>query len=334
MDLHLRRAAQRLRNVNWGDLYRPAPTGRARVATTAMMVAAIGLTITLPVRSARFGSGTTESSAEAAVSDALRALELSPELQKKLNELLSSIEQQRLTASEAAAKAGDLRDLLDQLAKLDPAMLKDLEKAAAANAGAEAQKLDAKALAERVKRDARAQNLPSDLKKALEEAARQLDAAKRSENAAAEQQTGPPGDAAPDAAQQSGGDKTAKGDAAQSTSVQMSREAGGAAAAAQMMMTGTGSASMDPNPGQGDARKAGTLSAIEQALKRELVEAASDQLGDNVTTEIHKKTEQGRATASFTRAAAATFDRGHASAPPPVPDARRAQVHTYFIRKQ
>ena len=116
--------------------------------------------------------------------------------------------------------------------------------------------------------------------------------------------------------------------------MQIARESGASAGAAQAMMTGAGAASTDPNPGQGAKNGGGKLTAIEQALKRELVEAASDQLGDNVTTEIHRKTEQGRATASFTHAAAATFDRGHASAPPPVPDARRAQVQTYFIRKQ
>jgi hypothetical protein len=261
-------------------------------------------------------------------------LELSAELQKKLEELLSGIELNKLSAADAAAKAGDLKELLAQLAQLDPELLKNLEKAAAANTGSDAQKMDAKSMAERVKRDAAAPNLPADLKKALQEIAKQLEQAKKSENAAAEQPSGPPG-ASSEAPPQSAGDSNAKGEPTESSSIQMAREAGASAGAAQTMMTGTGAASNDPNPGRGNDRNgAGRLSAIEQALKRELVEAASDQLGDNVTTEIHRKTEQGRATASFTHAAAATFDRGHASAPPPVPDSRRAQVQNYFIRKQ
>ena len=117
--------------------------------------------------------------------------------------------------------------------------------------------------------------------------------------------------------------------------MQMSREASAARGRAADDDDRQRRVEQRPEPRAGrDKNGGGKFSAIEQALKRELIEAASDQLGDNVTTEIHKKTEQGRATASFTHAAAATFDRGHASAPPPVPEARRAQVQTYFIRKQ
>jgi hypothetical protein len=97
------------------------------------------------------------------------------------------------------------------------------------------------------------------------------------------------------------------------------------------MMTARAPATTQPRPGSKNGEE---VHRDRTGIKRELIEAASDQLGDNVTTEIHKKTEQGRATASFTHAGAATFDRGHASAPPPVPDARRAQVQNYFIRKQ
>jgi len=215
-------------------------------------------------------------------------------------------------------------------------MLKKLEKGdVSANTGADERKVDAKTLADRVKRDAAAPNLPADLKKALQDIANQLDRAKKTDNAAGQQQgDGPPG---PQPAAPGDGPKIqppSGGESAEASSMQIARESGASAGAAQAMMTGAGAASTDPNPGQGAKNGGGKLTAIEQALKRELVEAASDQLGDNVTTEIHRKTEQGRATASFTHAAAATFDRGHASAPPPVPDARRAQVQTYFIRKQ
>jgi hypothetical protein len=335
-ELHLHRAAQRLRDVNWARLYPPVPAIRARAATTVMMLAAIGLTVTLPSRSGRLVHASASAAGPAASSDTAKMLELSPELQKKLEELLSGIEQNKLSAADAAAKAGELKDLLAHLGKLDPEMLKKLQKSdMAANTGTDAKKMDAKSLAERAKRDAATPNLPADLKKALQEIADQLDKSKKSDNAAAQQQgDGPPG---PQPTASADGPKIqppSDGESVEAASMQMARESGASAGAAQAMMTGAGVNSTDPNPGQGAKNGGGKFSAIEQALKRELVEAASDQLGDNVTTEIRRKTEQGRATASFTHAAAATFDRGHASAAPPVPDARRAQVQTYFIRKQ
>jgi hypothetical protein len=51
-------------------------------------------------------------------------------------------------------------------------------------------------------------------------------------------------------------------------------------------------------------------------------------------TEARRKTERGEATAAFTGGAAATFDGARASAPPPVPETRRAGIQTYFTRKQ
>ena len=48
---------------------------------------------------------------------------------------------------------------------------------------------------------------------------------------------------------------------------------------------------------------------------------------------LRRKTEQGRSTVGFTQGAAGQFDKSRAAAPPPVPEARRSGVQSYFVRK-
>jgi hypothetical protein len=84
--------------------------------------------------------------------------------------------------------------------------------------------------------------------------------------------------------------------------------------------------------GAGSDNAAGTAANLE-ALKQEVVEASQDDTGDNVDAEIRRKTEHGDATVAFTRSGATASDRSRAAAPPPVPEARRSDVQTYFIRK-
>ena len=74
--------------------------------------------------------------------------------------------------------------------------------------------------------------------------------------------------------------------------------------------------------------------ALAQAFSHETVEASQDNPGDNVETEVRRKTEQGTSSIAFTHGAAGQFDKSRAAAPPPVPEARRSGVQTYFIRKQ
>jgi len=76
--------------------------------------------------------------------------------------------------------------------------------------------------------------------------------------------------------------------------------------------------------------------AIAQALKKETVEASEDMLGKNVQKEdIRRKTEASKSGMGFTKVApTATFDKSHATAPPPVPESRRPLLQNYFIRKQ
>jgi len=73
---------------------------------------------------------------------------------------------------------------------------------------------------------------------------------------------------------------------------------------------------------------------ISRALRHEVIEAAEDDVSSNVQTEARRKTERGQAGAAFTGSAAAAFDGARASAPPQVPEARRAGIQTYFSRKQ
>jgi hypothetical protein len=74
--------------------------------------------------------------------------------------------------------------------------------------------------------------------------------------------------------------------------------------------------------------------ALAAAFSHETVEASQDNPGDNVETDVRRKTEQGTSAVAFTRGAAGQFDKSRASAPPPVPEARRSSVQTYFVRKQ
>jgi hypothetical protein len=107
-----------------------------------------------------------------------------------------------------------------------------------------------------------------------------------------------------------------------------------------MMMMSSQDASQAGGPpgagvgGGGSEDTAGAAAAaIEAALKQEIVEASEDKAGDNVDTEIRRKTEHGNATVGFTGSASGQFDRSRAAAPPPVPEARRSGVQTYFVRK-
>jgi hypothetical protein len=64
-----------------------------------------------------------------------------------------------------------------------------------------------------------------------------------------------------------------------------------------------------------------------------VVEAAQDNAGDNIDTEIRRKSEEGSSQIAFTQGAAGQFDKSRAAAPPPVPEARRSGVQSYFVRK-
>jgi hypothetical protein len=117
----------------------------------------------------------------------------------------------------------------------------------------------------------------------------------------------------------------------------MVREAATDPGAAKMMMGG-GMMGGDSRPGQGGnngAQNGADALLFAQALRKELIEASADMQGQNVKKEedIRRKTEQGKSTLGFSRVAPGAFERSRADAPPAVPEARRALVQRYFIRK-
>jgi hypothetical protein len=125
----------------------------------------------------------------------------------------------------------------------------------------------------------------------------------------------------------------------QDLSIQFAKEANPGGGAGVMMMSDQQTDQGNGPPGagvggSGSQDTAGTGTTIEAALKEELVEADQDNPGSNVDTDIRRKTEHGNATVAFTNSASGKFDRSRIAAPPPVPDARRTGVQTYFIRKQ
>jgi len=338
-DFHLSEAAARTRAIDWAAVYRPARQPRVWSATMVMALAALIVSATLPARSASssgsaIGAGGASRAAKAAVGPQAAPLMLPPELQKKLEELLAGIENGKLTPTDALQRAGDLKDLLSLLAKqLDPELQKKLQDAAAQATSRGDKPVDASALAERARRDALDVSTPSELRDALEDLAKQLDKGAQTENAQAGAQSGSQKQGKGDISVQP--PQSANGDA-QDASMQFSRESAGAGAS-QASMVAMGLSSNDPNPGDGGRRGGGapeTPPELTQALRRETVEASKDTTGENITTETRRKTEQGHATASYTHAAAASFDRARSAAPPAVPELRRAQVRSYFIRKQ
>jgi len=124
----------------------------------------------------------------------------------------------------------------------------------------------------------------------------------------------------------------------QELSVQMARQADPGGGAGIMMMSNPGEKGSGP-PGSGvggsgsDESSAAAAAALAAAFKQEVVEASQDNAGDNIDTEVRRKSEQGSAKIGFTHGAAGQFDKSRAAAPPPVPEARRNGVQSYFIRK-
>ena len=99
-----------------------------------------------------------------------------------------------------------------------------------------------------------------------------------------------------------------------------------------------GSQSGDARTGAGGhngEKPPGADAKLAQALRKELLEAASDTPGENVNKDdLRRKTEQGKSAITYSGAGMpVTFDPSHASAPPPVPEARRSLVQSYFVRK-
>jgi hypothetical protein len=336
--LHLDRAAARAEKVDWKGLYPAVQARRAQIAAGVMVAATLVLSATLPERFGFRPEGAAiRETREAIPPDRLAEL-LPPELLKQLEALLAAAESANASPAQRAASAAELRALLAQLSQIkDAESLKALARTLDPNASKTALSAkDLKSLAERAKRTAEMASLSPEVRKALEKLSENLEDAS---DAAA----GPPQD--PQGAMAS--KESQRGEAAQSTgksdvdaaSIQSVKEASAGAGAGVIMMSNE-EAAMGGEPGLGVGggsapnNGGGQMAAIAQALKKETVEASTDTAGDNVLTDIRRKTEESAATVGFAKSASRSFDRSRAAAPPPVPEARRQGVQTYFIRKQ
>jgi hypothetical protein len=338
-DLHLERAAGRLSSVDWSRLYPIVRAPRARFASVLMIAGALALTFGLPQRaSARRPTGTPSSEATKAVPPGPLmqpdGILLPPELMAKLQELLNAAQSGNTEAAERLASNEELRELLNRLAQ-DPELLAKLARALAAadpKKGPTAKEL--KELAERARRAADMAAMSQDMREALEKMAEEAESAEAQESASNEE--GRP--MSSDGPQQGETGETNAASSMQELSVQMTRQADPGGGAGIMMMSNPGEKGSGP-PGAGvggsgsDEAAAAAAAALAAAFKQEVVEASQDNPGDNIDTEVRRKSEQGSSKMGFTHGAAGQFDKSRAAAPPPVPEARRNGVQSYFIRK-
>jgi hypothetical protein len=261
-------------------------------------------------------------------------LDLPDDLRKKLEALMAQLDAAAMEQS-PEVRAATLADLKEMMAKLDPAMQKKLEemlknKLSGPNPG------DGKIGNDQ--RGDRADNanggLPEDVKWALDNAAQRMAQAQNErqtneQNPAASTKTGEMG--APSA--------QAKTEMAGAPAPALVRESA-SDPGAKMMMSAGGPMGGDSQPGAGgqnqDAKGAAEALLVAQALRKELVEANADALGENVDKEdLRRKTEQGKSALGFTRVTpSGSYEPSRSTAPPPVPEARRPLLWNYFIRKQ
>ena len=337
---HIATAAQRLQSVNWIDLYPPFRAPRAKLGTAALIAATAAIVATMPQgNSERLeAAGPRPAQAGPPASAAGPAAMLDPELQQLLNELLAAAANGTLPPAEALANNSEMRDLLSKLNRMsDKDLLDALKRALAQNPDMDAKSAAAnlKTLSEQVNRSPDMMGgMSQELQEALEKLSDEMELAKPDEDgarAAAEE------GASSDSQQGQMGQSGAPG-GMEELSIQFSKEAEPAGGAAVVMMSSQDAAQPGGAPGAGvggagSQEAAASAAAIAAALKQETVEAAQDNAGRNVESEIRRKTEHGDATVAFTGGAAGTFDRSRAAAPPPVPEARRSGVQTYFIRK-
>ena len=337
-NLHLQRAADRLNTVNWSTLYPSVRAPRARAATAVFALAALALTVVLPERVsvARTASQSPAEQTTATPADRPIIAELlPPELLAQLKALLAAADIGDTTQADRLASSAELREFLNRLAA-DPDLLKKLAEALAAQDPKKAPTAkELKAMAERARKAADMASMSQDMRDALEKMADEAEMAEGKQ--AAETEDGDP--AAADASQKGEAAQSNSAGSMQDLSIQMSRQADDGGAAGIMMMSNADDQSAGP-PGSGvggsgsQEAAAAAAMALAEAFSHETVEASQDNPGDNVETEARRETEQGTSAIAFTRGAAGQFDKSRASAPPPVPEARRSGVQTYFVREK
>ena len=334
-EFHLDQARRRIGDVRWAELYPSARAGRAWVTTAALTAAAIVVMVTVP--RTQVPAIDPQLAAElAAVAD-----QLPPDLQKRLDELLTAVKAGEPGAAEASEAT--LAELKDLLSKLDPELQKklaDLAQQLREKDFKNADEGDQRAGAEDPESNA---GMPEDLRWAAEDLAARLANAKldrqtAEKNPSASSESGEKGAGSPQA-ENANAQQNQNG-------MQMMRQAASDPGASQLMMAAVGAMGGDSSsgpgknqgnncgPGSDPAQCPKEFASIAQALRKELIEASADMLGENIKTEdIRRKTEQGTSSLGFTRIAPpATLERSRAASPPAVPDARRPLLFNYFIR--
>ncbi len=325
--LHLDRAAAHLDSIDFAQLYPVARARSGRIATFVLVAITVLVVSVFPQRSQARANAAPSPAAPAATRTvtALEAEGVPPQLPQELEDLLAAIENGTFPGRMAGSESA-LQRMLSQLQTLnDPKALAALARAMAADhPRAEDSAQTMKALAERAKKDA-AMTPPSDIRDALDDLSKKLLDPERDTDSAGLEKSD-------DLQQQEGAELTG--------APQSARDA--TAIASLGMVSLSKQEASDPNapPGVGAGGASslpgtgGTMADVGKALRHEVIEANEDDISGDVQTDERRKTERGNATASFTRGAAGVFDGTHASAPPPVPETRRARIQTYFTRKQ
>lgn len=328
---HLERATARVDQVSWEQVYPPVKNPKVWAGSATMAVAAVALVLSSAWPSAKQmanGSGRPGDAEPVEMANAL------PEdLQKQLDELISAVQKGTMPLDAARAKVAEMRD---KMAALDPQMQAALAKAAQAKKPGDTGATDAKAadLAKRAEKAAANEDLPKDMKWSMQDLAAKLAKASQRQNEEGQQAGEKTGADAKE--QQAGAQQQSSAMKPEDASLQMTRSTATDSQSNQMMAS---TASPMGGEAKGDAKEGaakGRLSAPLDlaALRKETIQAEEDSMGSNVLSEMRRKSEQSHSTLAFTHAAPlANYDKSHATAPPQPPDALRALVKQYFIRK-
>jgi hypothetical protein len=328
-DYHLERAAGRLESVSWTAVYPPLKTARAFAGSAVLALAAVALVLTSAWPAARttvVPGGVTDDS------PALVTTRLPVDLQKQIDDLLKAVQAGTIPMDVARAKVNELRNAL---ADLNPKLQDALAKAAQAqsqkqgNTGSPSTDPKAADLASRAKDAADDGTLPKDMQWSMEDLAQKLANASQNGEPADKSNTGQ------DSQNSKAGEKPGGAAKMEAAGVQMTRSTESDAQSNQMMasmMSPMGSEKGANGPNDKKGRLGAPLDLA--AMRKETVEADADSQGANVLAEMRRKSEQSHATIAFSHVAPlATYDKSHAAPPPAPPDALRALVQQYFIRR-
>src|SRR5262249_15699345 len=331
IDFHLVRAAERLRAIDWSALYPSERAPREKTATALLTVLVLLTTLFVP--------GGSPLSARAPGDDAAGARRHSAPIPSGVlpSALLRQI-QALLDAAEGrngrSLTEAEVRDLLAKLDELRAGTADPVPRGA--DPKKELSKADVKALAERARRDSENASLEPEVRDSLSDLANKLSDEPQSQATTAK-----------DAREAAGAKDTQQGDTAQSASsgdkqdgsVQSLKDAaagGGIGVGRRTNEKGATSkeAGLGLGGGDGDDAHGGSLADLGAALRRETVEAKTDTPGENVFTGVKRRTEHGDASVAYTHVQPGAAERGRSTAPPAVPDSRKAAVRGYYTRKQ